>query len=322
MELLKSEIPHSEVKSRVEGMLKKAGIGYLSEEESKRTPDAPVLKVRVVATKMESSSYPGGGLEGNDKYSMVLEAALLQKVIVESGSKLRISATTWLASSVSIGSGDDLRESILRDVDFLVFDFIKAYMIGNSKSAPRLSRFFTFVNAEEPTAAEARPKNLKWGAPHNGLQMAAWPSPTRPMVFCAIRSATYRTIHYCDYLLGYHETVRLFARQNGKSEWTPIPLRPSPHRAYIGVLLCGPKDSLGPGKEMAPKWNYMSDETPKIKRKYTFTEYLTSYDFPAQWTGTVECKITQTLFGGKHEDAWHGTVESHIFEINLPLKSS
>jgi hypothetical protein len=194
-------------------------------------------------------------------------------------------------------------------------------MIGNSKPAPRVSKFFNIVNTDEPTEAEARPKNLKWSPQHNGLQMAAWPSPLRPIVFCAIRNASQRTIHYCDYLLGYVETVRLYARQEGDSEWRPISLRPNPHRAYIGVLLCSQNDSLGVGKEMPPNWSHIPYGAPKVKRKYTFTEDLTHYDFPTHWKGKVECKITQTLFGGRHKDSWEGEVESPIFEIYLPLES-
>jgi hypothetical protein len=30
--------------------------------------------------------------------------------------------------------------------------------------------------------------------------------------------------------------------------------------------------------------------------------------------------LSQRIFGGRHEDAWDGTVESQAFEIELPLK--
>jgi len=322
MELLRSEIKHSDVKSRVEAMLKKAGISYLSEKDAELTPDAPVLNVQVVATKLEASSYPPMKLEGNKYYSLVIEVALLQKVTVESESKLRITATTWLDSHISISTDEDPRESILESVDYSVFEFIKAYMIGNSKPAPKVSKFFNRGKSnDEPTEAESRPKNLRWGAEQNGLQMAAWPSPVRPVVFCAIRNASERTIHYCDYLLGYHETVNLYARQKGESEWRAISLRPNPYRAYIGVLLCSGNDSLAPGREMAPNWMGDPGLAPKVTRQYTFTESLTAYEFPAHWEGKVECKITQQLFGGRHKDSWNGQVESPIFEINLPLKN-
>ena len=62
------------------------------------------------------------------------------------------------------------------------------------------------------------------------------------------------------------------------------------------------------------------DGAPKAKRKYTFTTYLTGYDFPPDWAGTVECRLSQQIFGGRHDDAWEGTVESQAFEIELPLK--
>ena len=59
---------------------------------------------------------------------------------------------------------------------------------------------------------------------------------------------------------------------------------------------------------------------PRRSGSDTFTKYLTGYDFPPDWAGTVECRLSQTIFGGRHEDAWDGTVESQAFEIELPLK--
>jgi hypothetical protein len=150
--------------------------------------------------------------------------------------------------------------------------------------------------------------------------MTAWPSPVRPVVFAAIRNASSRTLHYCDYLLGDDEFVHVAARRKGEVEWTPIPLRPYPNRAYIGALLCSANDTLQPGREMAPNRSRVWDGAPKPKRKYTFTTYLAGYDFPPGWVGTVECRLRQRIFGGRHEDAWDGTVESQAFEIELPLK--
>ena len=310
-EALKSDLTHDEVKGRAEALLKKAGIAYLAEKGIAAAPEAPVLKVRVVATQREGGSY-----------TLAAEAALLQKVTVEGGARLSITATTWSTSAVLLMTGDDPRELILQSVDELVFEFIKAYMAGNSKPAPRLNKFVNVVNPHEPTESEPRPKNLRWGPQHKGLQMAAWPSPVRPVVFLAIRNASWRTIHYCDYLLGYHEVVRLYARRKGEAEWVRVPLKPDSYRAYVGVLLCGPHDSLGPGREMPPGASSITAGAPEVKRKYTFTEHLTAYDFPEHWAGKVECKITQSLFGGRHKDAWQGEVESPAFEISLPLSGT
>ena len=215
----------------------------------------------------------------------------------------------------------DAAEAILANIDGIVFEFIKAFRQGNGKSVPKAGAFFDFgPSRDEPTEAERRPKGLPWSASQNGLQMTAWPSPVRPVVFAAIRNASPRTIHYCDYILGDDEFVRLSARRKGDAEWTPIRLRPYPYRAYIGALLCSANDTLRPGREMAPNRARLVDGAPKAKRKYTFTMYLTGYDFPPDWVGTVECRLNQRIFGGRHEDAWDGTVESQAFEIELPLK--
>ena len=96
--------------------------------------------------------------------------------------------------------------------------------------------------------------------------MTAWPSPVRPVVFAAIRNASPQTIHYCDYILGDDEFVRLSARRKGDAEWTPIRLRPYPDRAAIGALLCSVNDTLRPGREMAPNQARLVDGAPKAKR--------------------------------------------------------
>ena len=77
--------------------------------------------------------------------------------------------------------------------------------------------------------------------------MAVWVSPSRPVVFGIIRNSSRRKIHYCDYLLGYFEVVRVHARKSPSAGWVPIPLKPVENRASIGVLLCSLNDTLGPG---------------------------------------------------------------------------
>ena len=65
----KLEIP--EVRARVEALLKRADIGYLSEAEAAQHPDAPVLSFSVVATGM-----------GGHSYSEVMNLDLFQPVMV------------------------------------------------------------------------------------------------------------------------------------------------------------------------------------------------------------------------------------------------
>ena len=226
----KLEIP--EVRTRVEALLKRADIGYLTDAEAKQRPEAPVLSLDVVATGMDGHSY-----------SEVMTLDLFQPVMV-SASKVRITSATWSTSSTAIATNETPRESILANIDWIVFQFIKAFRQGNGKSVPKAGAFFDFgPSPDEPTEAERRPKGLPLSASQNGLQMTAWPSPVRPVVFAAIRNASPRAI-----------------------------------------------------------------------------THLTGYDFPPDWAGTVECRLSQQIFGGRHEDAWEGTVESQAFEIELPLK--
>jgi hypothetical protein len=303
----KLEIP--EVRARVEALLKRGDIAYLTDAEAGQRPDAPVLSLSVVATGMDDHSY-----------SLVMTLDLFQPVMV-SASKVRITSATWSTRSISVATNETPREAILASIDWIVFDFIKAFRQGNGKSVPKVGEFFHFgPSPDEPTEAERRPKGLPWSASRNGLQMTAWPSPVRPVVFAAIRNASPQPIHYCDYVLGDREFVGVSARRKGDVEWTRIPLRPNPDRGYIGVLLCGPNDTLRPGQEMPPNHAGVVDGAPRPKRKYTFTENFTSYAFPPDWTGTVECRLRQTIFGGPHEDAFEGEVESQVFEIELPLK--
>ena len=215
-----------------------------------------MLSLDVVATGMDGHSY-----------SEVMTLDLFQPVMV-SASKVRITSATWSTSSIAIATNETPREAILANIDGIVFEFIKAFRQGNGKSVPKVGAFFDFgPSRDEPTEAERRPKGLPWSASQNGLQMTAWPSPVRPVVFAAIRNASPRTIHYCDYILGDDEFVRLSARRKGDAEWTPIRLRPYPNRAYIGALLCSPNDTLRPGREMAPNHARLVDGAPKAKRK-------------------------------------------------------
>ena len=172
------------------------------------------------------------------------------------------------------------------------------------------------LTKDKNTDAEARPKKLIWGEAYNGLHMAAWMSPTRPVVFAVIRNVSRRRIHYCDYLLGESEFVRVHARKSPSSDWVPIPLKPIENRAYIGVLLCGLSDTLRAGREMAPN---QTSALYNQRIRYTFDVDLESYEFPSGWEGTIECKISQTYFGGRHEDAYEGTIVSPALTLKLPF---
>lgn len=163
---------------------------------------------------------------------------------------------------------------------------------------------------------EARPKELVWGQGSNGLHMAAWVSPIRPIVFAVIRNSSRRKIHYCDYLLGYFEFVRVHARKSPSSDWVSIPLKSVEDLAGIGVLLCSLNDTLSAGKEMGPN---QTSALYNQRIRYTFDVNLESYKFPSGWEGAIECKISQTIFGGRHEDAYEGTVESPAFTVRLPF---
>ena len=240
----KLEIP--EVRARVEALLKRADIGYLTDAEAKQRPDAPVLSLDVVATGMDGHSY-----------SEVMTLGLFQPVMV-SASKVRITSATWSTSSTAIATNETPRESILANIDWIVFEFIKAFRQGNGKSVPKVGEFFDFgPSPDEPTEAERRPKGLPWSASQNGLQMAAWPSPVPPVVFAAIRNISQRTIHYCDYLLGTSNpsASRRGAKgmPNGRgSRYARIPItRTSAGCCAVPRTRCGPVRKCRP---ITPGW--------------------------------------------------------------------
>lgn len=162
---------------------------------------------------------------------------------------------------------------------------------------------------------EGRPKKLIWRTSSDALQMAVWVSPSRPIVFGLIRNASRRKIHYCDYLLG--NSVEVYARQSPSSDWTEVPEIPVQNPTYIGALRCGANDTLYPGERMKPSRTAYSRN--EIKGDHTFEVNLDEYNFPNNWQGTIECKIIQRIFGGRHKDTYSGKVESTSFTLKLPL---
>lgn len=183
--------------------------------------------------------------------------------------------------------------------------------VAKSIPAPR------FVKHGENAQGEKRPKKLIWGEPRDGLQMAVWVSPTRPLVFGLIRNSSRRKIHYCDYLLGH--AVVLYVRLSPSSDWVEVPPVPIERQINIGVLLCGSNDTLRPGQEM--KASTAAFSRNRVMGNHTFEVNLDAYKFPDDWQGRYDCKVVQRIFGGRHDDAYEGDIESAPFTIRLPIAS-
>ena len=83
-------------------------------------------------------------------------------------------------------------------------------------------------------------------------------------MFGVIRNSSRRKIHYCDYLLGYFEFVRVHARKSASSDWVPLRLKSVENRTPIGVLLCSLNDTLGPGREMAKRNERIRESVDQI----------------------------------------------------------
>ena len=96
----KLQIP--EARTRVEALLKRADISYVTDAAAEQRPDAPVLKLDVVATQMDGHAH-----------SLVMTLDLFQPVMV-GASKVRITAATWSTSSVSIPINEMPREEMWR----------------------------------------------------------------------------------------------------------------------------------------------------------------------------------------------------------------
>ncbi|MEW6731149.1 MAG: hypothetical protein AB1489_07420 [Acidobacteriota bacterium] len=157
-----------------------------------------------------------------------------------------------------------------------------------------------------------KPEKLQWGPLAHGLQFSAWWCDKDATIYCLIRNGTNYDLEYCNYFIGYFESVRLQVQDPESGKWITLKRMEWPGgRAYKGVgpskhnihlLLAGQKLSTGrEGKN----------------HEYTYYEILGDFQWPANLPATVTCRISQGMCAAKRGEKWY-RLESSPFIVNLP----
>lgn len=154
-------------------------------------------------------------------------------------------------------------------------------------------------------------KDLSWGAESDGLRMAVWTNPAANKIFAAVRNSSAKKICYCQ-VEGNNFTV--YARKNAASPWQELKFK-TPLQEVVILPICT-TGTLTSNEEMP---SYVVQNGARKKKNYSFSVDLREYIFPADWSGTVEIKITQSnVYCDKHKNEL-GDVESPAFKIKLPF---
>jgi hypothetical protein len=161
-------------------------------------------------------------------------------------------------------------------------------------------------------------KDLSWGIESKGLRMSAWTNLDATKVFIAVRNFSTKKICYCN-PEDFQYTV--YARKNAESMWQPLINKTMPDK-IIWLPLC----HLINLKPAAEKTFYVLKNKVRKKTNYSFSLNLREYNFPADWSGTVEVKIVQPIvlcpkddFKGEPESEYLSEIESPIIKIKLPF---
>ena len=171
---------------------------------------------------------------------------------------------------------------------------------------------------QESDSSESKltPGSIEWGPEaHSGLQLGAWIDPTRPVLWCLIRNQGDQSIQYSDYLLDYWESVTVRARSGSSGEWRDIPRREkqrlvlSAGAASRNVHLIEPQGIMHPKTVAILEVSYVPIHTLSV--------HLTDFDWPEDWTGTVDVVVEQRLGRDASINTWEGVLESPVIEISV-----
>ena len=165
---------------------------------------------------------------------------------------------------------------------------------------------------------------IVYGEANYGLKIGGWFDSQNHTIYCRIQNEHSLPIRYCDYFVGNHEFVLLYARQTQKDSWKFIPLKPDPWRAYLSA---GPRERnicwLRPDRIM-PEGPYgrTSALSKKSKPKYTLEVILGDFAFPSDWHGEIECKVKQIMCNPKLDDlVGDRSLETKVIKVVLPLEN-
>ena len=198
-------------------------------------------------------------------------------------------------------------------------------------------------------------KTTSWGdADSSGLQMGASQlDENNLLVLCAIRNQGQKSVLYNLCFLGQYEGVSVSARPEGTQEWKLIPRKfggpyegigPSVYKVvallpgqqmpnYIGEwrynfepsapLVSSPTNpiTLSPSKIEAAGLSDIFKEraVASLLPPHTFNVYLSQYDWPKSWSGTIEFRVEQFLMSDKSRPSWEGTLKSG--SLKLPVSA-
>lgn len=152
-------------------------------------------------------------------------------------------------------------------------------------------------------------KDLSWGVESQGLRMAGWTSPATDKVFGAVRNSSSQKICYCE---EDGDNLTVYARKNAVSGWQ-LMLKTQPQEVVkVAICIAG---NLKPNQEMP---SYILQDNVRKKNNYSFTIDLLRYNFPSNWSGSVEAKIVQfNVYCSGAQKV--GEVESQPFKVKLPF---
>ena len=182
-------------------------------------------------------------------------------------------------------------------------------------------------------------RDIRWGkTDDSGLRMGAVQLDGEPTIFCVIENTDEKPVSFNDYFVGYSEAISIQARPKGTEKWIEILRRPgtglyksagpsqensvslAPHHIYLpphkdGRVVGSESPytalNLGLSKEQFARINFLEQESERSSFRVE-----TNYDWPTNWSGTIEVKVRQKLPNFGIANQWQGELESGILEAD------
>jgi hypothetical protein len=171
---------------------------------------------------------------------------------------------------------------------------------------------FAFLAVAMTGQENFRPKkkDLSWGREAQGLRMTVWTNPATDKIFAAIRNSSTQRICYCE---EDGDNLTVYVRRDAGSAWQPLMLKTQPQEVVkVAICIAG---NIKPNQEMP---SYILQNNVRKNSNYSFTIDLRRYNFPSDWSGSVEAKIVQSnVYCSGSQKV--GEVESQPFKVKLPF---
>ena len=199
--------------------------------------------------------------------------------------------------------------------------------------------------APEKTQAPEVKRDVRWGEVDNsGLRLGIFRVEEDSATFCVLENAGEKPVTFNDYYLGYFEAISIQARLKGTEEWIRLPSAPfdrlynsagpsqinnftlAPHQHHRGQhyyrVLNAPPPVISPSirtltpaefkeiQAISELWKKRSSE------RSSFLIYAGDFNWPTNWSGTVEFKVQQEFPNFNVSNQWQGEIESGILEAD------